>query len=106
MIGATRLTPSSSSRLAAAFAVLLSLQWGAHGSDRPELGEIERVGEGITPGIATDAGGTVHIVLMHDGVILHRVKSPGGKFGPAEPLPLPEGNCATVPPCKARLQQQ
>ena len=86
--------PLPGSGLVAVFALFLSLQGGAHGSDRPELSEIERVGEGITPGIATDAGGTVHLILMQDGMIFHRRKPHGGKFEPAETLPLPEGKAA------------
>jgi hypothetical protein len=64
---------------------------GVRAAEPAVLGEIERVGEGVTPGIATDAKGTLHLVTMHDGMILYRRKPVGGKFGPAEQLPLPEG---------------
>ncbi len=56
-----------------------------------QTGETLRIGSGITPGIATDDRGTVHVLTMHDGAIFHRQRPPGGEFGAAEALPLPEG---------------
>jgi hypothetical protein len=55
------------------------------------LGAPTRIGSGITPGIAVDARGKVHVVMMHDGAILHRQQPPGGEFGPPESVPVPEG---------------
>jgi hypothetical protein len=77
------------------WSVFVAASWltrgGVRAAEPAMLGEIERVGEGVTPGIATDADGTLHLVTMHDGTILYRRKPVGGKFGAVEQLPLPEG---------------
>jgi hypothetical protein len=71
--------------------VLSSLAGGAT-AEWSALGPVIRIGEGITPGIATDHEGTVHVIIMHAGAILHRQKNLGRDFGPPEPLPRPEGD--------------
>jgi hypothetical protein len=58
------------------------------------LGVPTRIGSGITPGIAVDARGTVHIVTMHEGAIVHRQQPAGGEFGSPEIVPAPEGRAA------------
>lgn len=56
------------------------------------LGETHELGRGITPGIAVDASGTLHVVFMHDGAIFHRRATRGEAFGAAERVPVPEGS--------------
>jgi hypothetical protein len=56
-----------------------------------QLGETRELGAGVTPGIAVDTSGAVHVVFMHDGGIFHLRATRGGAFGAAEPVPVPEG---------------
>lgn len=58
------------------------------------LGEIRSLGPGITPGIAVDPSGTIHVVYMDDGLIFHRSGGADGLFGPPEAVPVPEGRAA------------
>jgi hypothetical protein len=58
--------------------------WGA-------LGTQQTLGDGITPGVATDAQGNIHVVYMNNGAIYYRKATAAGVFGAAEPIPVPEG---------------
>jgi hypothetical protein len=55
------------------------------------LGTQQTLGDGITPGVATDALGNIHVVYMNSGAIYYRKANAEGVFGAAESIPVPEG---------------
>ncbi len=55
------------------------------------LGPQQTLGDGITPGVATDAQGNIHVVYMSDGAIHYRKANVAGVFGAAELIPAPQG---------------
>jgi hypothetical protein len=55
------------------------------------LGTQQTLGDGITPGVATDLHGNIHVVYMNNGAIYYRKAGPSGSFGAAEQIPVPEG---------------
>jgi hypothetical protein len=75
--------------IAAAFAGLLASP--VRCAEWSRVGETRELGAGITPGIAVDAAGAIHVVFMHDGGIFHRRAARGEDFGAASALSLPEG---------------
>jgi hypothetical protein len=75
----------------ATFAVALAPTLRAAWND---LGPVRELGAGATPGIAVDPAGTVHVVFMHDGAILHRQAGRDAEFAAAERVPVPEGPAA------------
>ena len=55
-----------------------------------DLGPIRELGPGITPGIAVDPAGAIHVVFMHQGAIHYRRAETGQAFGAAESVPVPK----------------
>jgi len=55
------------------------------------LGTQQTLGGGITPGVATDSQGNIHVVYMNNGAIYYTKANPSGIFGVLEQLPVPEG---------------
>ena len=55
------------------------------------LGTQQILGDGITPGVATDAQGNIHVVFMNNGAIRYRKAGVAGVFGAAESIPAPAG---------------
>jgi hypothetical protein len=61
-------------------------------SDWFTLGPVYKIDKGITPGIAMDSKGVLHLVYMgDDGKIFYRKMSADGKIGPIEEIPQPIG---------------
>jgi len=56
------------------------------------LGTQQTIGAGITPGVATDAQGNIHVVYMNNGGIYYRKANSAGVFGAPESIPVPEGS--------------
>jgi hypothetical protein len=56
------------------------------------LGEIEYIGTGITPGVAIDAAGEIHVVYMQGAGIWHRRGTHESRLGPPEHVPSPAGD--------------
>ncbi|MBM4028812.1 MAG: DUF1593 domain-containing protein, partial [Planctomycetes bacterium] len=56
-----------------------------------ELGPIRSLGPGITPGVATDSYGGVHIVYMNAGRILYVQADAAGTLRDPQEIPAPEG---------------
>jgi hypothetical protein len=75
-----------SAGLAAVFVSLGALaaaaEWGA-------TGDIQIVDTGITPGVAVDGRGGIHLVYMRGADIFYRSGDSGGVLGPAERVPAP-----------------
>jgi hypothetical protein len=55
------------------------------------LGTQQTLGDGITPGVATDSCGNIHVVYMNNGAINYNKANPAGVFGTPEQIPVPEG---------------
>ena len=55
------------------------------------LGTQQTIGDGITPGLATDSLGNIHVVYMNGGAIYYRRANSSGVFGAVEQIPVPEG---------------
>ena len=60
-------------------------------ADWDTLGTQQSLGAGITPGMATDSQGKIHLVYMTGGRIYYRLGTPAGVFGPTEEIPYPAG---------------
>jgi hypothetical protein len=58
--------------------------WGIPGTQ-------QTLGAGITPGVATDSQGNIHVVYMNNGGIYHRRANVAGVFAAPELIPGPEG---------------
>lgn len=56
-----------------------------------ELGPVQTLDGGSTPGIAVDRQGALHVVTMGGRKILYRKGDAQLRFGPAEEIPPPEG---------------
>jgi hypothetical protein len=56
-----------------------------------DLGETRELGTGITPGIAVDPAGTLHLVFMRDGAIHYRRAERNRPWSEAESIPAPVG---------------
>jgi hypothetical protein len=56
-----------------------------------DLGETHDLGAGITPGIAVDPAGTIHMVFMHAGKIHYRHAGRDRSWSEPESIPAPEG---------------
>jgi hypothetical protein len=56
------------------------------------MGETIAVAAGITPGVATDAWGLIHLVYMRGAEIYYRQIDGSGKMGDIERVPAPPGN--------------
>lgn len=63
------------------------------------LGPQQDLGDGITPGIAVDRRGDVHIVYMGGKRISYRKGDSQLRFGPAEAIPVPAGPGNYNSPC-------
>jgi len=55
------------------------------------LGTQQTLGDGVTPGVATDSQGNIHVVYMNNGAIYYRRADATGFFGAPELIPVPEG---------------
>jgi len=55
------------------------------------LGTQQTLGAGITPGVATDSQGNIHVVYMYNGAIYYKKADRRGVFGATEQIPVPEG---------------
>ena len=55
------------------------------------LGTQQTLGDGITPGVATDSQGNIHVVYMNNGAIYYSKANYAGIFGVVEQIPVPEG---------------
>ncbi len=53
------------------------------------LGAQQTLGDGIEPGIATDAQGSIHVVYMNNGTIWYRQGDPDAVFDAPELIPSP-----------------
>ncbi len=55
------------------------------------LGTQQTLGNGITPGVATDSRGNIYVVYMNNGAIYYNKANAAAVFGAAEQIPVPEG---------------
>jgi hypothetical protein len=55
------------------------------------LGTQQIIDDGITPGVATDSQGNIHVVYMNNGAIYYNKATPAAVFGTPELIPVPEG---------------
>jgi hypothetical protein len=58
---------------------------------RAVLGEIRQLGGGITPGIAADSEGNLHMIYMESGRILYLRRNSRGTLDGPEVVPSPDG---------------